>query len=94
MSWPSSFIIYLNELQKCLVDSKAGLYADYTHITVASTNVEDLIQNAQMELSNISTWMWVNKLSANPKKTEYMVIGHTRKTDKVRIHESFLTEQL
>ena len=50
--------------------SKADLYADDNHITVMSTNVDDLIQSAQMELSNISTWMRVNKLSANPKKKQ------------------------
>ena len=46
----------------------AGLYADDTHITIASTNVENLVQKAKMELSNISIWMQINKLSANPKK--------------------------
>ena len=70
-----------------MVDSKAGLYADDTHITVASTNVENLIQKAQMELSNISTWMRINKLSANPKKTEYMIIGHPSKINKIEVHE-------
>ena len=33
---------YLNDFEKCLIDSKAGLYADDTHVTVVSTNVEDL----------------------------------------------------
>ena len=40
-----------------------------------------------MELSNISTWMRINKLSANPKKTEYMIIGHPRKINKIEVHE-------
>ena len=84
---PLLFIIYLNEFEKFLIDSKAGLYADDTHITVASTNVENLIQKAQMELSNISTWMRMNKLSANSKKTAYMIIGHPRKINKVEVHE-------
>ena len=52
---PLLFMIYLNDFEKCLVDSNAGLYADDTHITVVSTNVENLIQKAQTELSNIST---------------------------------------
>ena len=84
---PLLFIIYLNDFEKCLIDPKAGLYAVDTHVTVVSNNVEDLLQSVQMELSNISTWMRVNKLSANPKKTEYMIIGHPRKTNKVKIHE-------
>ena len=48
---PLFFIIYLNGFEKCLIDSKAGLYANDTHITIASTIVENLIQKAQMELS-------------------------------------------
>ena len=48
---PLFFIIYLKDVEKCLIDSKAGLYADDTLITIASTIVENLIQKAQMELS-------------------------------------------
>ena len=84
---PLLFIIYWNDFEKCLIDSKAGLYADDTHITVASNNVENLIQKAQLELSNISTWMRINKLSANPKNTEYMIIGQPRKINNIEVHE-------
>ena len=40
---PLLFIIYLNDFEKCLIDSKASLCADDTHVTVLSTSVEDLI---------------------------------------------------
>ena len=71
-----------------MIISKAGFYADDTHITVASTNVENLVQKTQMELSNVSTWMRINKLSSNPKRTEYMIIGHPRKTNNIEEHET------
>ena len=32
--------------------------------------------------------MRLNKLSANPQKTEYMIIGHPRRTNKVEIRET------
>ena len=51
---PLLFIMYLNDFEKYWIDSNAGLYTDDTHITVASTNAENLIQKAQIELSNIS----------------------------------------
>ena len=35
------------------------------------------------ELLNISDWLRVNKLSANPKKTEFMVIGHQRRINEI-----------
>ena len=41
-----------------------------------------------MELSNISTWMRINELSANPQETEYMIIGNPRKINKIEVHES------
>ena len=40
-----------------------------------------------MELSNISEWMRMNKLSVNPKNSEYMIIGHPRKTSMIGVHE-------
>ena len=43
------------------------MYADDTHITLTSSNVDDLITNAHKELKNVSEWMRVNKLTANPK---------------------------
>ena len=65
---PLLIIIYLNDFEKCLKVSKAGMYADDTHVTVTSMNVEELVRKAQEELTHISEYMRLNKLSANPKK--------------------------
>ena len=65
---PLLFIIYLNGFEKCLEFSKASMYADDTHITLTSSNIEVLFSNAHNELRNISEWMRINKLSSNPKK--------------------------
>ena len=35
------------------------------------------------ELENISNWMRINKLSLNASKSEFMVIGHRRKLNRV-----------
>ena len=82
---PLMFIIYLNDFEKCLEFSKASMYADDTHVTLTSSNIDVLLTNAHQELRNISEWMRINKLSANPEKTEYMIIGHPRRTNKVEI---------
>lgn len=85
---PILFIMYLNDIEKCLEVSKAGMYADDTQVTLTSKNVEELTI-PQEELTHISEWMRINKLSANPqKKTEYMVIRHPSKTNKEEIHDS------
>ena len=85
---PLLFIIYLNDFEKCLKVSKAGMYADDTHVTLTSMNVDELVHKAQEELTHISEYMRLNKLSANPQKTEYMIIGHPRRANKVEVHET------
>ena len=63
------------------------MYADDTHVTLTSNNIDDLIANAHKELRNVSEWMRVNKLNAKPSKTEFMVIGHPHMVNKVEISE-------
>ena len=62
---PLLFIIYLNDFEDCLVLSKAGMYADDTHVTVTSDSMEELFESAREEMMNISEWMRINKLSIN-----------------------------
>ena len=87
---PLLFIIYLNDFEDCLVLSKAGMYADDTHVTVTSDSIEELFESAREEMMNISEWMRINKLSINPQKTEYMIIGHPRRTNKISSHEPLM----
>ena len=68
---PLLFVIYLNDFEKCLGFSKASVNADDTTVTITSNEV-------QQELFNLSEWMRINKLSPNPTKIEYMIIGHSR----------------
>ena len=80
---PFLFIIYLNDFESCLQFSKLNLYADDTETTISSSDIEDLVRNFQGEIENISDWMRVNKLSINPVKTEFMVIGNPHRTKKL-----------
>ena len=85
---PLLFIIYLNDFEQCLEFSRDSMYADDTHVTLTSSNTDDLLTNAHKELRNISEWMRINKISASPKKTDYMIfIGYPRRTNKVEISE-------
>ena len=76
-------MIYPNE--RSLKFSKANIFTDNTNVTIASNDIQNLVTDAQEELLNISEWMRVNKLSPNPSKTEYLFIGHPRKTKAVNI---------
>ena len=87
---PLLFIIYLNDLENCLKFSQASIYADDTNVTIASDDIEKLVFEAQQELLNLSEWMRINKLSPNPAKTEYMIIGHSRKVNTLNISNALM----
>ena len=59
------------------------MYADDTHTTIASDDINEIAQMMKEELQNISEWMRINKLSASPKKTEFMFIDHPRRINKI-----------
>ena len=63
------------------------MYADDTHVTVTSDSIEELFESAREEVMNISEWMRINKLSIDPQKAEYLIIGHPRRTNKIASHE-------
>ena len=60
------------------------------HVTVTSDSIEELFESAREEMMNISEWMRINKLSINPQKIEYMIIGHPRRTNKISSHEPLM----
>ena len=59
------------------------MYADDTHTTIASNDVEELVRMTKKELLNINDWLRVNRISANPKKTEFMATGHQRRINEI-----------
>ena len=66
---PLLFILYLNDLERCLKYSKANSYADDTNVTIASNEKEKLVASVQAEQDNIAEWMRVSMLCPNPSKT-------------------------
>ena len=63
---PFLFILYQNDFEKSLKHLKANIYADDTNVTLTSNDKEKIVADAQAELLNITLWLRVNKLSANP----------------------------
>ena len=73
---PLLVIIYVNDFESCLRQIKAGIYVNDTHVILTSDSMEELLEMAQEKMWNISEWMRINRLSINPQKTEYIIIGH------------------
>ena len=72
---PLLFLLYINDLPNCLVNSEPLMYADDTHLTHASNSIEDIECTLNRDLANVSDWLKANKLTLNETKTEFMVIG-------------------
>ena len=72
-----------NDFEDCLQFSSASMYADAMHETISARDTEELVQKTKIEVGNILEWMRINKMSANPKKMEHMIIGHPLRTNKI-----------
>ena len=55
------------------------MYANDTHITYADVYVNSIQLNLNHDLGNLNKWFYSNKLTLNPAKTEYMLIGTRQK---------------
>ena len=76
---PLLFILYINDLQACDLNSRVRMYADDTSLTVANANARELEQQMNNDLEEIHTWLKANKLSLNIVKTKYMIIASQNK---------------
>ena len=64
---PLLFIIYLNDFENSLQFSRASIYADDTNVTIASDDIQGMIDNASQEILNLSEWMRI-KTQSEPSK--------------------------
>lgn len=72
---PLLFLLYINDLPNCLSNCEPRMYADDTHLTFASDNIDDIQSYLNQDLENVCIWLKANKLTLNMTKTEFMLIG-------------------
>ena len=65
---PLLFLIYINDLNTCLISTSDFLYADDTVLLCRGTNLNSICFKMQTDLDNISNWCNANKLTINSKK--------------------------
>ena len=52
------------------------MYADDTHLTFVSNNIDDISSNLNhQDLANVIEWLIANRLTLHQSKTEFMLIG-------------------
>jgi len=83
------FILYINDLPDCLVNSHPRMYADDTHLTFASSDVAHPEENMNDDLTKITEWFMANKLALNKSKTEFMLIGSRQRLNTFNRLPSF-----
>ena len=70
---PLLFFICVNDLANVSSVLFTILFADDTNVFITGKNIPNLITVMNNELSKLSEWMNVNKVSLNVKKTKYML---------------------
>ena len=70
---PLLFLIYINDLHKCVKYSKAYHFADDATILQSGKSLEGLAKKLNQDLKSLSQWLKANKLSLNVKKTKLII---------------------
>ena len=76
---PLLFLIYINDICNTSDLISFSLFADDTSLIYSCSNVDTAINILNDELVKISTWMQINKLSINVRKSKYIVFSSRQK---------------
>ena len=76
---PLLFLLYVNDLPKCVNKSCIKLYADDTVIYDSDTNVDIIQTRLQSSLDLFAMWSLQNKLTVNPSKTKLMIFTASKR---------------
>ena len=83
---PLLFLIYINDLAFSCDNFSPIMYADDTNLvsTICSFNTcgQNLSNNINTEISRVTDWLAVNKLSLNASKTKMMIFHHPNRKIK------------
>ena len=78
---PLLFLIYINDLYKCLAYGTAYHFADDTNLMVISETQKQMQKHMNIYLKLLYKWLIANKISLNCSKTE-IIIFHETKIDQ------------
>ena len=76
---PLLFLVYINDLYHVCNKSIPILFANDTNIFFRGTDPKVMESEINTELHRISSWLKVNKLSLNIKKTHYLIFNRKKK---------------
>ena len=76
---PLLFILLVNDLPHCLKSCNVVLYADDTVIYYSSSMISDVESKLNADLANITDWFNSNRLTLNFEKSNFLLLGSSRK---------------
>ena len=82
---PLLFLIYINDLCNICKLTTPILFADDTNLFSSGTDLDIMECIINEELTHISEWLKVNKLSLNIKKTQYMVFTKKKRKSPIKL---------
>ena len=77
---PLLFLVYMNDLCNVSKDLELKLSADDTNIFYSHNDASNLMEVVNLELKNISSCFYTNKLSTNVKKSNFVIFRQNRQT--------------
>ena len=75
---PFLFLLYINDLHKCINHSSTFHFADDTNLLNISENYKILQKNVNHDLKSLHDWLLSNKISLNKDKTELIYFHKSR----------------
>ncbi len=79
---PLLFILFINDLPKCITNCKIALYADDTVLLFSAKTSEEIRVNIQEDLDRTIKWFKDNRLHFKVKKTKWSWLGTYQKINK------------
>ena len=70
---PLLFLLYINDLHRCIRKSETYHFADDTHLLNFSKTVWNLCGRVNSDLRVLVSWLNANKISLNASKTEFVI---------------------
>lgn len=83
---PLLFIIYINDLCNCLLYLDALHFADDTTLFIGGSNLRLIETMTNDDLTRLTDWLCVNRLSLNLDKTKYMLMTKRNDHSDVNIY--------
>ena len=80
---PLFYIIYANDIAERVKYSNIALYVDDTVLYLANTNFDYTVKKLQADMDSLFTWCQENGIQMNVDKTNLMLFGNKKITDKL-----------